>query len=141
MLLKNGTITTKGGCMEKILYKGFEVILENADTKKCKDWKKLHWKCTVKDKLNRKQMSFDVFGNRLCTMKPLKALYSFISDACSFMAVDDVNDVMDNFGYEDYTEAKNVFKSLEKAYYKCRKFIGSDDDIIELENELAEEWG
>ena len=127
--------------MEKIFYKGFEVILGDADTEKCKGWAELHWKCTVKDKLNRKQMSFDVFGSRLCTMKPLKALYQFVSDAYSFMTIDNVADIMRNFGYTDYTEAKNVFKSLEKAYYKCRKFIGSDSDIIEIENELAEEWG
>lgn len=127
--------------MEIILYKGFEVILGDVDTEKCKEWRELHWKCTVKDKLNRKQMSFDVFGGRLATMKPLEALYHIVSDACYFMDMDDVKDVMDNFGYTDYTEAKNVFKSLEKAYYKCRKFIGSDNDIIEIANELREEWG
>lgn len=127
--------------MERILYKGFEVILGDADTKKCKEWQKLHWKCTVKDKLNRKQMSFDIFGGRLATMKPLEALYYFVDDACSFMNVRDVKDVMDEFGYKDYTEAKNIFKLLEKAYYKCRKFIGSDNDIIEIANELREEWG
>lgn len=127
--------------MERILYKGFEVILGDADTEKCKEWRKLHWKCTVKDKLNRKQMSFDVFGGRLATMKPLEALYYFVDDACSFMNVRDVKDVMDEFGYKDYTEAKNIFKLLEKAYYKCRKFIGSDNDIIEIANELREEWG
>ena len=127
--------------MERILYKGFEVILGDADTEKCKEWRELHWKCTVKDKLNRKQMSFDVFGNRLSIMKPLQALYTFISDACYFMEVNDTEDVMKYFGFTDYTEAKNVFKSLEKAYYKCRKFIGSDNDIIEIANELREEWG
>lgn len=127
--------------MERILYKGFEVILGDADTEKCKEWRELHWKCTVKDKLNRKQMSFDVFGNRLCIMKPLQALYTFVSNACYFMEVNDTEDVMNHFGFEDYTEAKKVFKSLEKAYYKCRKFIGSDNDIIEIANELREEWG
>lgn len=127
--------------MERILYKGFEVILGDADTEKCKEWRELHWKCTVKDKLNRKQMSFDVFGNRLSIMKPLQALYTFVSDACYFMEVNDTEDVMKYFGFTDYTEAKNVFKSLEKAYYKCRKFIGSDNDIIEIANELREEWG
>lgn len=127
--------------MERILYKGFEVILGDADTEKCKEWREIHWKCTVKDKLNRKQMSFDVFGSRLATMKPLKALYYFVSDACYFMEVNDTEDVMKYFGFTDYTEAKNFFKSLEKAYYKCRKFIGSDNDIIEIANELREEWG
>lgn len=127
--------------MERILYKGFEVILGDADTEKCKEWRELHWKCTVKDKLNRKQMSFDVFGNRLCVMKPLQALHTFVSDACYFMEVNDTKDVMNYFGYTDYEEAKKVFKKLEKAYYKCRKFIGSDNDIIEIENELREKWG
>lgn len=126
--------------MERILYKGFEVILGDSDTEKCKEWRELHWKCTVKDKLNRKQMSFDVFGSRLCVMKPLKALYLFVLDACYFMEVSDTQDVMKYFGYTDYEEAKKVFKKLEKAYYKCRKFIGSDNDIIEIENELREEW-
>lgn len=127
--------------MERILYKGFEVILGDADTEKCKDWKEIHWKCTVKDKLNRKQMSFDMFGSRLAIMKPLEALYYFVDNACSFMNVSDVEDVMGEFGFKNYTEAKKVFKSLEKTYYKCRKFIGSDDDIIEMANELREEWG
>lgn len=127
--------------MERILYKGFEVILGDADTEKCKEWRELHWKCTVKDKVNRKQMSFDVFGNRLSVMKPLQALHLFVSDACYFMEVSDTQDVMKYFGYTDYEEAKKLLKKLEKAYYKCRKFIGSDIDIIEIENELREEWG
>lgn len=129
---------------QRVVYKGFEVTLSNGNANKLdKAFRgaEKHWTCVVKDKVNRKQMSFDVFGGRLCIMKPLQALYLFVSDACSFMNIDDIEDVMNEFGYTDYTEAKNVFKGLEKAYYKCRKFIGSDSDIIEIENELAEEWG
>lgn len=129
---------------QRVVYKGFEVTLSNGDANKLdKAFRgaEKHWTCVVKDKVNRKQMSFDVFGGRLATMKPLQALYTFVSDACYFMEVNDTEDVMKYFGYTDYTEAKNVFKSLEKAYYKCRKFIGSDNDIIEIANELREEWG
>lgn len=127
--------------MERILYKGFEVILGDADTEKCKEWKELHWKCTVKDKLNRKQMSFDVFGGRLSIMKPLRALYLFCDDAYTYSCVEDAEDLMKEYGYETYTEAKKIYKALEKAYFKCRKFIGTDDDIYEIVEELREEWG
>lgn len=127
--------------MERILYKGFEVILGDADTEKCKEWRELHWKCTVKDKLNRKQMSFDVFGGRLSIMKPLRALYLFCDDAYTYSCVEDAEDLMKEYGYETYTEAKKVYNALEKAYFKCRKFIGTDDDIYEIVEELREEWG
>lgn len=127
--------------MERILYKGFEVILGDADTEKCKEWKELHWKCTVKDKLNRKQMSFDVFGGRLSIMKPLRALYLFCDDAYTYSCVEDAEDLMKEYGYETYAEAKKIYKALEKAYFKCRKFIGTDDDIYEIVEELREEWG
>ena len=103
--------------MERILYKGFEVILGDADTKKCKEWRELHWKCTVKDKLNRKQMSFDVFGNRLSIMKPLQALYHLVSDACYFMNVDDVKDVMDLTGFIEHFD---IYETMEE----CQKAIG-----------------
>lgn len=127
--------------MKRILYKGFEVILGDADTEKCKEWRELHWKCTVKDKLNRKQMSFDVFGGRLSIMKPLRALYLFCDDAYTYSCVEDAEDLMKEYGYETYTEAKKVYNALEKAYFKCRKFIGTDDDIYEIVEELREEWG
>lgn len=127
--------------METVKYKGFNVILSDMDYEKCTGWKKRHWKCTVKDPINRTQMSFDVFGGSLATMQPLEALFIFIGDAITYMNVDDAYDIMEEFGYDDYSTAKAIYKSLEKAYYKCRKFIGSDDDIIEIANELKEEWG
>lgn len=135
--------TTK---MQTTNYKGFTVTLSDVDTKKLdKAWKgaKKHWRCIVYDKANRKQMGFDVFGGSMVNMSsPLEALYCFVSDACDFMNVTDVADVMQYIGYEDdYNEAKKVFKRLEKAYYTCRKFIGSDADIREIYDELSEEWG
>jgi hypothetical protein len=131
--------------MQTTNYKGFTVTLSDEDTKKLdkayKDARK-HWRCIVYDKVNRKQMGFDIFGGSMATMSPLEALCCFVSDACDFMNVNDVADVMQYIGYEDdYNEAKKVFKSLERAYYKCRKFIGSDADISEIYNELSEEWG
>jgi hypothetical protein len=74
-------------------------------------------------------------------MQPLEAVYLFISDACAYMNVYDIEDVMNEYGYEDYKTAKQVYNSFEKAYYKCRKFIGSDNDILEIADELREEWG
>ena len=131
--------------MQTTNYKGFVVTLSDVDTNKLdKAWKgaSKHWRCIVYDKANRKQMGFDVFGGLCATMSPLEALYCFVSDARDFMDVTDVADVMHYIGYEDdYNEAKKVFKSLERAYYKCRKFIGSDADISEIYSELSEEWG
>lgn len=128
--------------MQKLNYRGYEVTLSDMDDDKCAGWRAHHWRCIVYDKANRKQMGFDVFGAIKCmTMHPLKALYIYTSDACDFMNINDVEDVMNEFGYEDYKDAKKVFKGLESAYYKCRRFIGSDDDIISICDELREEWG
>ena len=60
------------------------------------------------------------------------------------MNVNDVEDVMHEFGYDgydDYSEARTIFLGLQKVYYKCRRFIGDDDVIIDIANELREEWG
>ena len=130
--------------MQTTNYKGFVVTLSEADTKKLdKAWSgaKKHWTCIVYDKPNRKQMSFDMFGGSQATVKPLGALYSFVNDAMDYLSFNDAYELMKDFGYDDYKEAKRVFNGLQKAYFKCRKFIGSDDDIREIEEELREEWG
>lgn len=129
--------------MQTAEYKGFVVKLSDADTDKLdkvKDCSK-HWNCTVYDKANRKQMSFDMFGGSHATMKPLEALYSFCDEAYTYSYFSDVEELMREYGYETYAEAKNVYKALEKVYYKCRKFIGTDNDILEIVNELREKWG
>ena len=126
------------------IYKGFTVTLSDVDTKKLnKAWKdaKKHWRCIVYDKTNRKQMGFDVFGGSHATMSPLEALYLFCDDAYTYTYFEDVEELMHEYGYNTYTEAKNVYKSLEKAYFKCRKFIGDNNDIKEIVEELREEWG
>ena len=127
--------------MQTTNYKGFTVTLSDEDKEKCKEsWQAKHWRCIVYDKTNRKQMGFDVFGGSMATMSPLEALYCFVSDACDYMNVDDAEDVMNEFGY-DYPQAKKVFKGLEGAYFKCRRFIGDDNDILEIANELQEQYG
>lgn len=129
--------------MQTAIYKGFTVTLSDEDTKKLdKAWKdaRKHWRCIVYDKANRKQMGFDVFGGCKADISPLSALYIYVSDAIDFTMVNDAEDVMNEYGYE-YSEAKRVFKSLERAYYKCRKFIGSDDDIREIYEELDPQYG
>ena len=129
--------------MQTTNYKGFVVTLSNEDRDKLdRAWSRAvkHWRCIVYDKTNRKQMGFDVFGGSAATMSPLEALYYFVSDACDYMNVNDVEDVMNEYGYE-YLEAKKVFKGLEKAYYKCRKFIGSEADIWEIYEELNPQFG
>ena len=130
--------------MQTTNYKGFVVTLSDADTNKLdKAWKdaRKHWRCIVYDKANRKQMGFDVFGGCSATMKPLKALYEFCDGAYTYSCCEDIKDFMCEYGYETYAEAKNVYKGLERAYFKARKFIGSDSDILEIVNELREEWG
>jgi hypothetical protein len=130
--------------MQTTNYKGFTVTLSDEDTKKLdKAWKdaRKHWRCIVYDKANRKQMGFDVFGGSHATMKPLEALYLFVDDAFNYTYFSDTDELMHEYGYETYAEAKRVYKSLERAYFKARKFIGSDSDILEIVNELREEWG
>lgn len=130
--------------MQTTNYKGFVVTLSDADKKGLeKAWKGAakHWKCIVYDKANRKQMGFDVFGGSHATMKPLEALYLFCDDAFNYTYFSDIDELMHEYGYETYAEAKRVYKSLERAYFKARKFIGSDSDILEIVNELREEWG
>lgn len=129
---------------QRVVYKGFEVTLSNGDANKLdkafRDAGK-HWTCVVKDKVNRKQMSFDVFGSSNVIMHPLRALYLFCNDADTYTYVNDVGELMETFGYTTYKEAKKIYNAIEKAYYKCRKFIGTIDDIHEIINELGEKWG
>lgn len=130
--------------MQTVIYKGFTVTLSDADTNKLdKAWEgaKKHWRCIVYDKVNRKQMGFDVFGGGCATIKPLEALYCFVNDAMDYLSFNDVEELMKDFGYDSYKEAKKVYDGLKYAYFKCRKFIGSDDDIREIEEELREKWG
>ena len=140
MIRKRGKYT-----MQTTNYKGYVVTLSDMDTNKLEKaggrGAARHWRCIVYDKTKRKQMGFDTFGGSAATMSPLEALYMICEDACTFMQIDDVDDVMNEYGYSDYTAAKNVFKGLQKAYYQCRRFIGSDDDICEIANDLREEWG
>ena len=81
-----------------------------------------------------------MFGGSMTTMNPLEALYLYCDDAYTYSYFNDVKDLINEYGY-DYTEAKKVYNDIEKAYYKCRKFIGTDNDILEIVNELGEEWG
>jgi hypothetical protein len=130
--------------MQTTEYKGFTVTLSDEDTNKLdKAWKdaKKHWRCIVYDKPNRKQMGFDVFGGSHATMKPLEALYLFVDDAYTYSCFEDAEDLMHEYGYDTYAEAKKIYNSLEKAYFKARKFIGTDDDIHEIVEELREKWG
>ena len=130
--------------MQTTNYKGFVVTLSEADRNKLdKAWKgaQKHWRCIVYDKPNRTQMGFDVFGGSNATMKPLEALYLFCDDAYTYSCYEDAEDLMHEYGYETYKEAKKVYNSLEKSYFKCRKFIGSDDDIYEIVEELREKFG
>ena len=129
--------------MQTTNYKGFTVTLSDADTKKLNKAQgcSKHWTCIVYDKPNRKQMSFDIFGGSMATLKPLEALYQFCDDAMDYLNFNDAYELMKDFGYDDYKEAKRVFDGFQKAYFKCRKFIGSNDDINEIVEELREEWG
>ena len=130
--------------MQTTNYKGFVVTLSEADKKKLdKAWEvtKKHWTCIVYDKPNRKQMSFDVFGGSQATMSPLSALYDYCDSAYTYTCYNDAREFMRDYGYNTYEEAKSIYKKIEKAYFKCRKFIGDVDDINEIVEELREKFG
>lgn len=130
--------------MQTAEYKGFTITLSDADTDKLdKAWEgaKRHWHCLVYDKANRKQMGFDVFGGSMAKMNPLEALYYFCNDAYTYTYFHDAGELMNEYGYKTYAEAKKNYQGLEKAYYKCRKFIGTDNDILEIVEELEKKWG
>lgn len=129
--------------MEVVNYRGYEVALSDRDNEKCNEnWKCHHWRCIVYDKPNRKQMGFDVWGAQLADkMKPLEALHMFIDDAITAQQMDCVDDIMNEFGYTNYKEAKKVLDGLKRAYFKCRKFGIDDDTLYEIGNELREKWG
>ena len=124
-------------------FKNFIITLsdEDYDVSKCIWDAKKHWICTVKDAA-RHQMSFDIYGGINAEMTGIEALGSYLldsylSDAIWYMNCDTVQDLMDELGY-DYKTAKKVYNSIEKVYYKCRKFIGSENDIISLYEALED---
>lgn len=119
-------------------FKNFIITLsdEDYDVSKCLWDAKKHWTCIVKDAV-RHQMSFDIFGGSNAEMTGLKALDSYLSDAVWYINCDTVQDLMDELGY-DYKTAKKVYNGIEKVYYKCRKFIGSENDIISLYEALED---
>jgi hypothetical protein len=82
-------------------------------------------------------MSFNIFGGINAEMTGLEALDSYLSDAVWYIDYDTVQDLMKELGY-DYKTAKKVYNGIEKAYYKCRKFIGSENDIISLYEALED---
>lgn len=98
-----------------------------------------HWRVIVYDKQNRKQMGFDFFGGSMAKADPLDCLYCILSDALSYMDAQDPFDFMSDFGYTDFKKGQRAYNGCKKAYFKCRKFIGADDEIVELANELNDE--
>ena len=124
-------------------FKNFIITLsdEDYDVSKCIWDAKKHWTCTVKDAA-RHQMSFDIFGGINAEMTGIEALGSYLldsylSDAIWYINCDTIQDLMNELGY-DYKTAKKVYNGIEKAYYKCRKFIGSENDIILLYEALED---
>jgi hypothetical protein len=83
-------------------------------------------------------MSFDIFGGINAKMTGLEALENYLSDAVWYINYDTVQDLIEELGYDDYKTAKKVYNGIEKAYYKCRKFIGSENDIISLYEALED---
>ena len=124
-----------------VKYDGFDVYLSDMDRNKldkAREGMTKHWTCMVKDPVNRKQMSFDVFGGDNVVMHPLEAFYLYVDGAYTY-SCSTMEDLINDYGYT-YKEAKKLYDDIEKAYYKCRKFIGTDDDIYEIVRELREKY-
>ena len=139
---------TKGDkAMEKTIFKGYAITVsdEDGDVSKAKwDNARKHWRVTVKK--DGKQVSYNYYGGSMAKVSPLDAFYGYMSDGIAYMGANDFIDFCDEFGYTAYDEygrydkrTKEVFHACEKIYFKLRKFIGTDDEIIELSNALDEE--
>ena len=132
---------TKGDkAMDKTIFKGYAITVsdEDGDVSKAKwDNARKHWRVTVKK--NGKQVSYDYYGGSMAKVSPLDAFYGYMSDGIAYMGARDFHDFCDEFGYTYDRTAKEVFHACEKTYFKLRKFIGTDDEIIELSNALDEE--
>ena len=116
--------------MLKEMYKDYEITLSDSDTEKLdKAWSGAakHWTCTVKDKVNRKQMSFDVFGGSQATMEATQALYHFVNDAYTYAYYSGVDELYNTFGYYDYKEARTAWKkhiiSVESLSVQMTRYI------------------
>ena len=130
---------TKGDkAMDKTIFKGYAITVSDEDGDVSKGWSgaKKHWKVTVKK--DGKQISFDYYGGARVEARPNEAFYSYLSDGIGYMGARDFHDFCDEFGYTYDRTAKEVFHACEKAYFKLRKFIGTDDEILELSDTLYE---
>jgi hypothetical protein len=128
--------------MEKTMFKDYVITVsdEDGDVSKA-TWKdaRKHWRVTVKK--DGKQVSYNFYGGSMANCKPLEAFESYISDAFAYRDAHDFFDFCDEFGYEPNRESKRIHHLCELSYYKLRKFIGSDDDISNLGNDIREELG
>ena len=126
--------------MDKTIFKGYVITVsdEDGDVSKSTWNAHKHWKVTVKK--DGKQISYNFYGGSMSKISSLDAFYGYLRDGVSYMDNRDFHDFCDEFGYTDYDRtAKEVFHACEKTYFKLRKFIGTDDEIIELLNTLDEE--
>lgn len=128
--------------MKKTNFKGYAITVsdEDKDVSKAK-WKdaRKHWRVTVKK--DGKQISYDNYGGSMAVMPPLIAFQCYLSDGVDYMNNKDFHDFCDEFGYTTYDRrAKDIFHACEKAYFKLRKFVGTDDEILKLLNEINEEY-
>lgn len=133
--------------MKKLNFKGYAITVsdEDGDVSKAK-WIGAckHWRVTIKK--DGKQISYNYYGGSMAKISPLDAFYGYMSDGIAYMGANDFIDFCNEFGYTAYDEygrhdkiAKEVFHACEKTYFKLRKFVGTDDEIIELSNAIDEE--
>lgn len=71
----------------------------------------------------------------------LEAFECFLDDSLAAIQNKDEWDFFDEFGYEPSRKAKQIYEACKKSAEKCKRVVGSEDDIVDLANELQEKLG
>ena len=104
-------------------------------------WAKQHWTCTAVNPNTARSVCFDVFGGGSATMTAENALFILLNEACEAINFHDASDVMEEFGYESWNEACEVYNGLRDQYNKAWfLFDGDESAMVDLCNDLAERW-
>jgi hypothetical protein len=83
---------------------------------------------------------WDCYGGSMSDLNETEALYYLLSDAETFLDIDTLDDIANEFGYTDYQEIKNVYNGLRDSYNKAIAFFGTEKEFCKVLKKLREEY-